>query len=284
MKIKQLFFIPLTILLLFSVISLSAGIEIKNRDRIAFLGDNVTAKGNLEAGYINFVISALKDNGINATKIPAGVVGNKTSDMLARLQKDVLRHKPQFLILNCGMNDAVPGKRAQLEKFKKNVTQIVDKAQAAKVKVYILTATMISENIKHSSHRKLQPYNDFLRQLAKEKKCVLIDLYNEMLQTQNQIKKVYPGLRSNILTSDGIHMNPLGDIMIAKSLLKAFGFNEEQLAKGSANWIYRRYFFGDYALNVSVWEYLKLSEKAFTSRTDVHSYIRHLVTRKLKEK
>ena len=284
MKIKHLTFVFLTGILLFSVADLSAAIEVKNRDRIAFLGDNVTAKGNLEAGYISYVISALKDHGIHATKIPAGVAGNKASDMLARLQKDVLRHKPQILILNCGMNDATLGKRNQLEKFKKNVTGIVEKAQAAKVKVYILTATMISENINHSSNRKLKPYNDFLRKLAKEKNCVLIDLYNEMIQTQNKIKKVYPGIRGNILTIDGIHMNPLGDIMIANCILKALGMTEEQLAKSYPTWIHRRYIIGDYAINLSVWDFLKLSERAFAARTDVPNLVRQLVNRKLKEK
>ena len=105
-----------------------------------------------------------------------------------------------------------------------------------------------------------------------------------MLKTHAQVNKIYPGTRGNILTSDGIHMNPIGDIMIAKSILKAFGLKEEQLSKGSASWIYRRYNIGDYAINLSVWEFLKLSEKAFTSRSDVPNYIRQLFQRILREK
>ena len=284
MKIKQLFFIFLFIPLLFIASELSAGIEIKKGDRIAFFGDDVTAQGNLETGFIHFVTMALHENGINIVKIPAGTLGYKSSDLLARLQKNVLNHKPQILILNCGVSDVRLGKRTPLEKFKQNVTQIVEKAQAAKVKVYILTATMLSENVNNKTNRRLQPYNDFLRQLAKDKNCVLVDLYNDMLQTQNQIRKVYPGHKSYILTYDGVHMNPLGNIVIARSLLKAFGLNEEQLAKGSANWIQRRCIIGEYAVNLSLWEYLKLSEKAFAARTDVPNFIRYLVNRKLKEK
>ena len=52
---------------------------------------------------------------------------------------------------------------------RKNITQIVEKAQAAGIKVYLLTSTMITENPKHPNNQKLAAYNDFLRKLAAEK-------------------------------------------------------------------------------------------------------------------
>lgn len=285
MRIKQLFFIFCTIPLLFIASNLFAGIEIKNGDRIVFFGDNITAQGNRDAGYINFVTSALQENGIKIVKIPAGIMQNNSSALLARLQRDVLSRKPQILILNCGVSDARTGKRTPIIKFKSDITQIVEKAQAANIKVYILTATMLTENIHHSRlNRRLQPYNDCLRQIAKDKNCTLVDLYNDMEQTRKQIRKVYPGLRNEILTYDGIHMNPMGNIVIARSLLQAFGMTQEQITKGSANWSYRRYILGDNAFDFSVWEYLKLAEKAFAARTDVPNFIRRIINRKLQEK
>ena len=78
--------------------------------------------------------------------IPAGVSGNTSKDMLARLDKDVLSKKPQWMTLSCGVNDVWHGVNGvPLDQYKQNITSIVDQAQAAGIKVVILTATMIGE-------------------------------------------------------------------------------------------------------------------------------------------
>ena len=51
--------------------------------------------------------------------------------MLARLKRDVLDKKPQIMTLSCGVNDVGHGKRGvELPDFKKNITAIVEQAQA----------------------------------------------------------------------------------------------------------------------------------------------------------
>ena len=50
--------------------SLMAQIEVKNNDRIAFLGDSITAQGNsFQAGYVNLVMTGLQVNGIKAVGV-----------------------------------------------------------------------------------------------------------------------------------------------------------------------------------------------------------------------
>jgi collagenase-like PrtC family protease len=62
------------------------------------------------------------------------------------------------------------GKRGvDLASYKKNIAEIVDKAQAAGVKVILLTSTMIREDQGNDLNRKLLPYNEFIKVLAKEK-------------------------------------------------------------------------------------------------------------------
>ncbi len=41
----------------------------------------------------------------------------------------------------------------------------------------------------------------------------------------------------NKLTSDGCHMNTLGNIMMAKGILKAFGLSEEIIATTEQSWL-----------------------------------------------
>ena len=202
--------------------------------KIAFMGDSITEGGAAPNGYVTLAIRGLAANGIKATAIPAGISGHKSNDMLARLEKDVLAKKPDFMTLSCGVNDVWHGANGiPLDKYKENITQIVDKCQAAGIKVVILTSTMIGEDQPNPNNQKLAAYNDFLKTLAKEKKCLLADLNADM---QAGIAKAGADKKGNLYTGDGVHMNPLGNQMMATGVLKAFGLTAEQLAKAKADW------------------------------------------------
>jgi lysophospholipase L1-like esterase len=210
-------------------------IPVKSGEKIAFLGDSITAGGMGNTGYCRQVISGLEANGITVTPIGAGIGGHKSNDMLARVERDVIAKKPEWMTLSCGVNDVWHGARGvPLEDYKKNITEIVNKVQAAGIKVMILTSTMIGENQADANNQKLVAYNDFLRELAKEKQCLLADLNAEMQET---LKKMGANPKTNTLTGDGVHMNPLGDMMMATGVLKGFGLSEEQLKKAQDKWL-----------------------------------------------
>ncbi len=216
-------------------ISVSADeVLIKKGEKIGFLGDSITAGGAKKGGYCDLVISALNGKGLEVTPKYAGISGHKSNQMLARLDKDVLDHNPNWMTLSCGVNDVWHGaKGVPLDEYKKNITQIVDKAQAKGVKVIILTSTMIKEDAGNDLNKKLAEYNDFLRELAKEKKCVLADLNKLMQET---IKTVPKNDKGNTVTSDGVHMNKLGNIMMAVGILKAVGFTDDEIKKLEEEW------------------------------------------------
>jgi lysophospholipase L1-like esterase len=200
---------------------------VKDGDKIAFLGDSITAYGMGSLGYCRLVISGLEANGIKATAIGAGVGGHKSNDMLARVDRDVINKKPDWVTLSCGVNDVWHGANGvPLEPYKTNITAIVDKCQAAGIKVMILTATMIKEDPANAENQKLAAYNDFLRSLAKEKKCLLADLNADM---QAAIQQAGTARHGNLLTSDGVHMNTDGNKMMAAGVLKAFGLSDAQI-------------------------------------------------------
>ena len=130
-------------------------------------------------------MEALKSEGLDVSSVPAGKSGNRSNDMLARLDADVISKQPQWLLLSCGVNDvwhfklrlgAQTFQGIPLEDYKKNITAILDQAKAAGIKVMILTATMIGEDPERELNKNLIPYNDFLRQIAKERNCPLADL------------------------------------------------------------------------------------------------------------
>jgi len=238
--------------------AVSAGaIAVKNGDKIAFLGDSITANGARPDGYVTLVMDALRKEGLDVSHVPAGISGHRSNDMLARLDRDVLSKKPQWLLLSCGVNDVWHfklhlGKRTfqgvPLDDYKRNVTEIIDKAQAAGIKVMILTATMIGEDPERELNKNLIPYNDFLREIAKGKKCLLADLNKDMQEELRKIPDVKGSAKmfgepdykrdiKNKLTSDGCHMNRLGNIMMAKGILRAFGFGEAKISSLEESWL-----------------------------------------------
>lgn len=220
------------------LLSLCAGdLPVKDGEKIAFLGDSITQGGMGPTGYVSLVIHGLKTSGVNASAIGAGISGHKSNDMLARLQRDVLDKKPHWMTLSCGVNDVWHGaKGVPLEDYKKNITQIVDQAQGAGIKVMILTATMITEKTDEPNNQKLEAYNEFLRGLAKEKKCLLADLNAEMRAELEEREKA-GAKRGTLLTTDGVHMNPRGNMMMAAGVLKGFGLDAGQLSKAKDAWL-----------------------------------------------
>ena len=226
-----------TLLLSMTVITApveAASIPLKNGQKIGFMGDSITQAGAEPQGYVTLVIRGLEANGIQVSSIAAGIGGHKSNQMLERLDRDVLSKKPDWMTLSCGVNDVWHGANGiPLEPYKKNITEIVEKCQAAGVKVMILTSTMIGEDAPNSNNQKLAAYNAFLRDLAKKKKCRLADLNADM---QAAIAKAGPDHKGNLLTSDGVHMNPEGNRMMATGVLKAFGLSAQQLKKAQDSW------------------------------------------------
>ena len=155
---------------------------VKSGDSIAFMGDSITQGGwENPVGYVRLVMSGLEANGIQAKAIPAGISGHKSNNMLERLRRDVLDKKPTWMTLSCGVNDVWHGANGvPLPQYKTNITAIIEQAQAAGIKVMVLTATVITEQQDNPNNQKLAAYNEFLRALAKEKGCLLADLNADM--------------------------------------------------------------------------------------------------------
>lgn len=261
---------------------------IKDGQKLAFMGDSITQFGaGQPGGYVRLVVSGLEANGIKVAPVFAGISGHKSNDMLARLDRDVLGKKPDFMTLSCGVNDVWHGARGvPLGDYKKNITEICDKAQAAGVKVVVLTATMIGEDQPNANNQKLAAYNDFLRALAKERRLPLADLNAEMQAAVAAAKAAgapRPN-RANYLTSDGVHMAPPGDQMMAAGVLRALGLDAGQLAKAKAAWLAI-----PKAVNlkptaaVSLAEYNRLMEAAAKEKLSCDEYVGALLSKALDE-
>jgi len=248
------------VLLLACTTLTGAEIPIRDGDTIAFLGDSITQLGNDHKpnGYIHLVIEGLKEAGINATPIPAGVGGNTTRDMLARLEKDVISKKPTWVTVNSGINDS--GKKITVEEFSSNLREIVERSLQAGIKVILMTTTIGGgENLESKSSLERLHYCYEFKKLAKEKGLILVDLNAMMSNALLAIREREPakGLK---LTFDGTHLNGLGNQLIATEILRTLNVPEQTLAELTTQW--HDYPFAEGMAKVSINTYLKLKAAA----------------------
>ena len=201
---------------------------VKDGDTLAFLGDSITQHGQERAdGYVNLVIRSLACEGVRVKPVKAGVGGEKSNDMLRRVAR-VLSRKPDVMTFSCGVNDVWHhdwNKGVSLEDYGKNVSAIFDKCDAAGCRVVVLTANMFEnkEMEKSKYNVMLAPYNEWLREEAKRRGYPVADVNAGMWEAHAE----NPAVK---LTRDGVHMNPGGDRLMARCVLRALGMAEPQVA------------------------------------------------------
>jgi lysophospholipase L1-like esterase len=208
-----------------------ADILVKDGDKVAFLGDSITEMGNREpAGYVQLVKDGLLRSGVKMEVVPAGVPGDTSAKMLARLEKSVLFHKPTWMFLSCGVNDAMTP--ASIEDFKRNITEIIDKAQAAGIKVLVMSTTVRNEDLNSVANKNIEPFNQFLRELIRDRKLPFAD--NDA-QMRSELKR-RAGEKGLQLTIDGVHMNGYGNQIMAASILESLGVGTEAIKGYRKDW------------------------------------------------
>ncbi len=235
----------------------AAEIVVKSGDKIAFCGDSITVGGWINiTGYIRRVMAGLEANGVEGDAIPAGMRGGTSGMLLAALDSTVLSKKPRWMTLSCGTDELWPQSpdpddndadtapvatgETSLESFKKNISQIVERALAAGIQVVILTVAGKGDDPASPENLKLAPYNDFLRTIAGEKNLRLVDL-NGLFQERVKAEKARQtgdGTKSGstLRGPDGLHMRFGGNIVIAAGILQAFGLNAEEMKKAQTVW------------------------------------------------
>jgi lysophospholipase L1-like esterase len=259
---------------------LQAGQEpiVKNGDSIAFLGDSITYLGykHKPNGYIHLVIEGLKQAGVEATAIPAGIGGNTSKHMLARMDKDVIAKKPTWMTLNCGINDSP---RLSVEEFVNNIAKIVAKAKAAGIKVVLLNTTVgAGENLTAKSSLKRLTFCEEFKKLADKEHLLLVDLNTAMTREIKQ--RLQDGQKGKTLTFDGTHLNGLGNQIVAEEILRTLGVSEADLATLRKRW-------ADYPAaigmpKVSLKTYLALQAGADKSGQSVRDHAGDILTNSVK--
>lgn len=192
--------------------------------KVLFFGDSITQAAVNEGGYITLLNQRLQEQG-KANEyllIGSGIGGNKVYDLFFRMEKDVIAQKPDIVAIWVGVNDVWHkssfGTGTDLNKFELIYSDIVARLQAEGIIVYMCTPACIGEKTDHSNPQDgdLNEYSKSIRRIASEKQAGLIDFrksftqYNLIHNPENQPK--------GILTNDGVHLLPSGNMMVANMM------------------------------------------------------------------
>jgi acyl-CoA thioesterase I len=203
---------------------------LKPGDTIVAIGDSITAAG----GYLRDVDAVLAQQ-YPRLKIPKvvnkGIGGQKAEDLAGRFDSDVVKLKPALVTISVGVNDVwhrlnAPPDDKTLAAYKRNVAKMVDQAQRAGIRVILLAPTIIGEDPNTEANKRLAAYVKAEKQIAAEKKCQIVDLRGMFLKA---LKKK-PAGEKNWLTTDGVHMKPAGDAIMAIGVLRALGVPDKKIA------------------------------------------------------
>ena len=208
---------------------------LKDGDKLAFLGDSITEGGTIHAdGYCNFVMSGLKTMGLAVEPVFAGVSGNKSNDMLQRLDKDVIAYHPQWMTVSCGINDIWHISRS-CEEFRPYLEEIVRKSQEDGINLVLMTVTLFGEGEKAKNEPAIAEYNQAIYEIAKRYNCHVADTGKAL---RDEIQRLHDqgAEGDSLLTYDGIHMKREGDEVMAETILRSFGANDEMMAKIKEDW------------------------------------------------
>lgn len=178
--------------------------------RCICLGDSITQNDSAQGaaglwrmgnGYAETV---MRDLGASF-KMPlqfvrnAGIAGNTTPQMLARLQTDVLAYAPDVVLLMCGTNDIVAGQtNAQYQTWLSALEKIIVRCLQAGIEVILATPPT-----KNSGSAEMRHAIPWLYDLAKFYGLRLIDAFRATVDPlSGQYKTGY--------SDDGTHPNQTG--------------------------------------------------------------------------
>jgi lysophospholipase L1-like esterase len=216
---KTIYFTPLIAILL-----LASSFFQPPRKKVIFFGDSITEAAVKPGGYIRLMDSIISaaNKSSQYELIGAGISGNKIYDLYLRIEDDVIKQRPDIVVIYVGVNDvwhkASSGTGTDYSKFGRFYEAVVNKLQAAGAKVIICTPAVIGERTDHSNQQDgdLNLYSQWLRKFSNDRKIPLVDLRDSFLRynlANNPQNK-----ESGILTTDRVHLNAAGNGLVAAEM------------------------------------------------------------------
>ena len=188
------------ILILFLTFSYSITAETK---KLLILGDSISAGYGLKKSenWVQLLDVSLRLSGNELKIINSSISGDTTIGGLSRIEQDLEIHKPNYVLVELGGNDALRG--YPIEKIKNNLLKIIDAAFLAKANPIIMQIRIPPNYGKNY----VAAFESIYSEIAQEKKIPLITFLLEKV-----------ALDKSLMQLDGIHPNQKAQKIIANQV------------------------------------------------------------------
>ncbi|WP_298868057.1 GDSL-type esterase/lipase family protein [uncultured Gimesia sp.] len=194
--------------------------------KVVCFGDSVTGvyyhTGSRRA-YTDMLGIALKKAVPKAslTMHNAGISGNTTVNALARIERDVLKHKPDLVTIMFGLNDMT---RVPLDQYKENLNNIIKQCRETGAEVLLCTPNAVITTSGRPAE-KLVKYCDVIQEVAYEMQVPVCDSHQKLNQFRKQ-----DALAWRLMMSDEIHPNMAGHKKFAELMTESITGKSVSLA------------------------------------------------------
>lgn len=200
--------------------------------KIVFFGDSITDSGrnphdpsDLGVGFVKLAANKLRLLYPDKTFeiLNRGVGGDRTEQLLSRIEKDVADEHPDIVVLQVGINDVwhrfTEGVIVSPEQFRRNYTELVSRLKATGARVIALQPFVLRMGDKPRLRPTLETFNAIIGEIALKEQIALIPVDEIFMGVTQDVKP-------DEFALDGIHPTHhgcryLADLVI-KELKKSF--------------------------------------------------------------
>lgn len=199
--------------------------------KVLFIGDSITEWGrhgdpeDIGTGYVRLIhdyfVTIYPSR--QFTFLNRGVGGNRITDLEARWQQDAIAPNPDVISISIGINDVwrqidhPEMEQVSVKQFEHLyvdlLTQVKEKTKA---KIILMEPTVIEEDVESRGNQLLPHYVAVIHKVAEQFDATLVSTHKafiDYLKANNGYK----------LTTDGVHMNSAGNMLMATTWIQAAG-------------------------------------------------------------
>ena len=196
--------------------------------KILFQGDSVTDAGrdrsqpsDMGFGYPKYASAMIEDAfpDIDFAFVNLGISGNRTEDLVARMQSDFIEIQPDIVSIMIGINDvwhhyAFSCTYTSSEAFEQNYTTLLEEIkQKTNAKIMIIQPYLIDVPDKQILKAELAEKQEIVARLAEKYADVYLPMHEIFQADEAEDKTVY--------AADGVHPTEDGACLIAQKYLEA---------------------------------------------------------------
>ena len=188
------------ILILFLTFSYSIIAESK---KLLILGDSISAGYGLKESenWVQLLENSLRKSGQELQIINSSISGDTTIGGLSRIESDLEEHKPNYVLIELGGNDALRG--YPINKIKSNLLKIIEVSVLAKANPIIMQIRIPPNYGKNY----VAAFESIYSEIAEEKNIPILTFLLEKV-----------ALNKSLMQLDGIHPNQKAQQIIASQV------------------------------------------------------------------